>query len=213
MNFLRYHWYDIGGVLSIFVLTFVLVENKNLSNYQILMYLSLTSLFFHQLEEYRIPGTFPGMVNKILGGKNNTIPDRYPLNTHSAFIVNVVAGWFIYFAAALFAERAIWLGMATILVSVANFFAHTFFFNIKGKTFYNAGMLSSWLFFVPCTYFFFDIIHRNSLVSNTDYIIGIPLGITFNYFGVLKIIDLLKDKNTKYIFEQRNLLKKHRNLS
>lgn len=210
MKFLRYHWYDLGGVISIFVLLFVFIQYDNLTHFQILMWLNLVSLFFHQLEEYRIVGTFPGMVNGILAGKNNTLPDRYPLNTNSAFVVNVIAGWLIYFAAAILAETAIWLGMATILISMANVIAHTVFFNIKGKTWYNAGLASSWLFFVPCIYYFFDIIHSENLVSNIDYIIGIPLGIIFNYFGILKIIDLLKDKNTQFVFEQRNLLKKDR---
>lgn len=174
------------------------------------MWLSLVSLFFHQLEEYRIAGTFPGMMNHVMF--HSEFPDRYPLNTNTALIVNVVVGWLFYFLAAFFGEKAIWLGMATILVSIGNFIAHTFLFNLKGKTFYNAGMITSWIFFVPCVYFFFKIVYANNLITTADYLIGIPLGITLNVIGILKMIDWLKDKNTKYIFPQRNLLPQDRDV-
>src|SRR5690606_22705690 len=117
---------------------FVYISYPELSRYQLLMWLSLVSLFFHQMEEYRIVGTFPGMINRVMFKSN--IPDRYPLNTNTSFIINVVLGWTIYLLAAIGAEQAIWLGMATILVSLANIIAHTFLFNIKGKTIFNAGL-------------------------------------------------------------------------
>ena len=204
MEFLRKHWYDLGGILSIVVLVFVYKNLKTLSNYELLMYLSLVSLFFHQLEEYRIVGTFPGMMNTVMF--KSEMPDRYPLNTNTALIINVSVGWLFYFLAAYFGEKTIWLGIAVIMVSLGNFIVHTFIFNIKGKTFYNAGMITSWLFFAPCVYFFFYIIYSENLTTTRDYLIGIPIGIVLNVIGVLKLIDWLKDKNTEYIFEERNLL-------
>ena len=172
------------------------------------MWLSLVSLFLHQAEEYRIAGTFPGMVNSVM--YKSKMPDRYPLNTNTAFYVNVVVGWTFYFLAAILGERAIWLGIATILVSVGNTIAHTIVFNIKGKTIYNAGLATSWLLFMPCAYFFVSIINTNHLATNMDYCIGIPLGITLNVVGILKLIDWMADKNTTYIFNDRNLLPKDR---
>ena len=211
MNTFRKHWFDLAGFFAIVLLFFVFKNYNSLTDYELLMWLSLASLFFHQLEEYRIAGTFPGMMNHVMF--HSEMPDRYPLNTNTALIVNVVVGWLFYFLAAFFGEKAIWLGMATILVSLGNFIAHTFLFNIKGKTFYNAGMITSWIFFAPCVYFFFKIIYAGNLVTNTDYLIGIPLGIVLNVVGVLKMIDWLKDKNTKYIFEQRNLLPQDRKIN
>jgi hypothetical protein len=210
MKLLRKHWYDLGGILSILVLVFVYKNLKTLSNYELLMYLSLVSLFYHQLEEYRIVGTFPGMMNKVMF--KSKIPDRYPLNTNTALIINVVVGWLFYFLAAYFGEKTIWLGIAVIMISSGNFIVHTFVFNIKGKTFYNAGMITSWLFLAPCVYFFFYIIYSDNLITTKDYLIGIPIGIVLNVIGVLKLIDWLKDKNTPYIFEERNLLPKDRKI-
>ncbi len=208
MNILRKHWFDIGAILSILVLAFVFLNFKTLSNYELLMWLSLISLFFHQLEEYRVVGTFPGMLNTVL--YKSEIPDRYPLNTNTAFYVNVVIGWSSYLLAALFAEKAIWLGLATILISIGNIIGHTTLFNIKGKTIYNAGLATSWLFFAPCAYFFFPIVYNEHLITTTDYLIGIPLGIILNVVGIVKLIDWMANKNTAYIFEERNLLSKDR---
>lgn len=172
------------------------------------MWVSLITLFCHQLEEYRIVGTFPGMVNTVM--YNSKMPDRFPLNTKSSFYINVFVGWGAYILAALFAEKAIWLGMATILVSLGNTVGHTTIFNIKGKTFYNAGLATCWLLFVPCVYIFFYIISSQNLATVTDYLVGIPLGIALNYIGILKLIDWLADEKTTYIFPQRNLLKRDR---
>lgn len=208
MNLLRKHWYDIGALFAIVVLAFVFTNYKTLNDYQFLMWLSLVSLFLHQLEEYRYAGTFPGMINKVMF--HSSEPDRYPLNANTALIINVIVGWLFYFFAAFFGEKTMWLGLATILVSFGNFIAHTFLFNIKGKTFYNAGMITAWIFFLPCIYFFFYLVNKGHLMSTYDYVIGISLGIILNVVGVLKMIDWLKDKNTKYIFPQRNLLPSER---
>ncbi|NPD46424.1 MULTISPECIES: HXXEE domain-containing protein [unclassified Lentimicrobium] len=208
MKFLRNHWYDLGGFFALFLIVILLLNGQNMSFYQLLMCLSLLSLFLHQLEEYRIVGTFPGMVNMMMFKSQK--PDRYPLNAQSAVFVNVFMGWTTYFLAIVFAEKAIWLGMATILISTGNIIAHSFIFNIKGKTFYNAGMATSVLLFLPLSIMFFYIIHTEHLVQASDYFIGILLGILLNYAGVIKIIMWLKEENSPYHFPKRCLLKEEK---
>lgn len=207
MNFIRKHWYDVGGLFAVCVVIYLLLS-KELTSYDYIVWLSLVSLFLHQLEEYRIAGTFPCMINRVMF--NSDMPDRFPLNTNTAFIINVLFGWTLYFLAAIFGEKTIWLGMATILISLGNIIGHTFIFNIKGKMMYNAGLATSWLFLAPCVFFFFYIIHKDNLVATTDYLTGVPLGIAINIFGVFKMITWLADRNTTYSFEQRNLLKRDR---
>lgn len=79
MNFLRKHWYDLGSVFAGITIIYIFKFHYSLTSYQYLMWLSLASLFFHQLEEYRIVGTFPGMLNAVV--YKSEMPDRYPLNT------------------------------------------------------------------------------------------------------------------------------------
>jgi len=172
------------------------------------MWLNFTSLLFHQTEEYRLAGTFPGMVNRVMF--NSDLPDRYPLNSNTSLIINVYVGWPIYLLAILVSDKLVWLGIAAILVSLGNIIAHTFIFNGKGRTLYNAGLITCWLFFAPCVFYFFKMIHQEDLATKTDFLIGIPLGIAVNIFGVLKPIKWLADKNTTYIFKPNQLLPKDR---
>ena len=201
MQILRKHWFDIGGVLGIILVFVVCTNSKSLAPYNLLMWFSLVTLFFHQLEEYRWPGTFPFMVNSVLF--NSVTPDVYPLNSNTALIINVGIGWSLYFLAAISGVHAVWLGLATIMVSIGNVIAHTFLFNIRGRTFYNAGMATACLLFAPCAFYFFYVVHKFHLITTLDYLIGIPLGIVLNVVGVLKMIDWLKNKNSPYHFEPR----------
>ena len=153
MNVLRQHWFDIGVGLALLVGAFLFTNR--LSPLAWLLWVSLISLFLHQLEEYRYPGYFPGMMNVVMFGSQQ--PDRYPLNTNTALIVNVVVGWFSYLLAALFGEKLLWLGIATMLVSIGNFIAHTLLFNIRGKTLYNPGLLTALFLFLPIVVYFIFI--------------------------------------------------------
>jgi hypothetical protein len=155
-------------------------------------------LFLHQIEEWRFPGYFPGMLNSAMF--NSDLPDRYPLNANSGMIVNVFFGWGGYLLAALFWHQAIWLAFATILMSIGNIVAHTIIFNIKGKTLYNPGLITSWLFFAPIVYLFFDMVITEHLATPLDWVIGLVLGAVINYFCVYKMIVWLADRNTPYVF-------------
>ena len=196
MKFIRHHWFDLGLVLA--VLTAAYIANNDLLPFSLLLWLSLISLFLHQFEEYRWPGKFPLMLNTVMFDSPH--PDRYPLNTNIALIINVVIGWTSYFLAALLAENALWLVIATMLVSAGNFFVHTFIFNIKGRRFYNPGMATGILLFAPITATFFVSTISSGIATPLDWIFGIGLGAVLNVAGIFKMIDWLKDENTPYAF-------------
>lgn len=141
MAFLRKHWFDVGGALAAGLLAWVYAYYPSWSAFSLLLWLSLISLLLHQVEEYRWPGYFPGMTNRML--YRSSQPDRYPLNTRTALIVNVVMGWGSYAAAAVAGSRLPWLGIATLLVSAGNVVAHTLLFNWKGRTWYNPGQATA----------------------------------------------------------------------
>ena len=202
LNFLRLHWFDLGIIFLVPIGIYLYIYNQ--SQISFLLWISLITLFIHQFEEYRYPGYFPGMMN--IAMFKSEIPDRYPLNTNTALIVNTIVGWLFYFLAAVFSESLIWLGIATILVSFGNFMVHTFIFNIKGKTKYNPGMATAMVLFLPLTVYFFYLVITNNLALPLDWLVGIILGIILNIVGVLGIIYWLKDENTTYIFPKRSLI-------
>lgn len=202
MNFLRYHWFDFALVLAvILVISVFLIKPTGMT---LLLWLSLGSLFLHQVEEWRYPGYFPGMVNQTMF--RSDLPDRYPLNANSGMIVNVLFGWGSYVLAALFWRQAFWLAFATMIVSIGNIIAHTLIFNIKGKTIYNPGLITSWLCFAPIVYFFFNMVMVDHSATPLDWFIGIIFGAVLNYFCVYKMILWLADLNTPYILQKRFLM-------
>lgn len=160
--------------------------------------ISFIGLLLHQFEEYVFPGHFPRMMNTVMFGSKT--PDRYPLNPNTAFIINVLMGWGLYILAIIFAEHAMWLALATIMVSAGNVIAHGLLFNIKGKRFYNPGMATALGIFLPIVIIFFDFTIRMNLLDAWNLSIGLIVGIAINYFGVLKLITLMAKKNTPYIF-------------
>lgn len=207
LEFLRLHWFDIGIFFSLPIGLYLFFYPQN--ELSLLLWISLVTLFIHQLEEYRYPGYFPGMMNSVMFKSKE--PDRYPLNTNTALIVNTIVGWLFYLLAAVFSESLIWLGIATILVSFGNFIAHTFVFNIRGKSKYNPGMATAIILFLPLTIYFFYLVLTNNLASTLDWLLGFVLGIILNIVGVIGLIILLKDENTTYAFPKRSLLPSKRN--
>ena len=202
LNFLRFNWFNLLPALVISLLSGLLFTQP--LSMELLLWLSLGSLFLHQMEEWGYPGYFPGMLNTALFSSD--IPDRYPLNANSGMIVNVFFGWGSYVLAALFWRQAFWLVFATMMVSIGNIVAHTLIFNIKGKTLYNPGLITSWLCFAPIVYFFFDTVMVDHLATPLDWTIGLVLGVALNYFCIYKMILWLADRNTPYVFPKRFLM-------
>lgn len=199
MNILRRHWFDLGMVLALGIIFYLGLNH--LDTLTLLLWINLLSLFIHQFEEYRYPGGFPRMMNTVMFASDQ--PDRYPLNANTALIINLGVGWLFYSLAVLFGERLIWLAIAVILVSTGNFIAHTFLFNIKGKTRYFPGMVSAILLFLPISVYFFFLVIKGNLATPLDWILGLVLGIALNYLGIFKVIDWLKNKNSIYIFKEK----------
>lgn len=199
MSYFRRYWYRIGLVLATILAAAIAVGYWDISSFRTLLCISFISLLIHQFEEYQLPGYFPRMINTVMF--KSTRPDRYPLNANTAWIINVWLGWPLYILAIVFADKAIWLATATIMVSAGNVIAHVLLFNIKGRTLYNPGMASALLLFLPMVIYFFIFLVQHQLWSIDSFLVGLALGAAINYFGVLKPITLLSNKNTPYVFK------------
>lgn len=198
MAFFRQRWYQVGLGVAIVLLVSLPFWQDHLSSFRLLLTISFVTLLVHQVEEYQFPGYFPRMINSVLF--NSQTPDRYPLNANTAWIINVGLGWGLYILAIVFAEHAVWLAIATIVVSLGNVFAHGVLFNIKGKTLYNPGLLTALVLFLPVAIYFFVYLARHDLLDPANLIVGIIAGMAVNYFGILRLISFLARKDTPYVF-------------
>ena len=203
MAFWRQHWFDVGGGLALVLSGWLYVHRAELGREQLLLGVSFVTLLLHQVEEYRWPGYFPGMLNATV--YRSSTPDRYPLNTQTAWRINVLLGWGTYALAALFARQLPWLGIATVLVSLGNVVGHTFLFNLKGHTWYNPGLATALFLFLPVALVYLQLLVTQRGATSSDWFVGILLGIALNYGGILKPIDWLAERNSPFRFATRQL--------
>ena len=200
MRYAERHWFDIGAALGIALAIWLVIAGSDMDTITLILWISLLTLFAHQVEEWRWPGWFPGMLNVVLFRSDD--PWRYPLNVRSGFVVNVVVGWVSYLLAALFGASALWLAMATILVSVGNCALHLLVIPIRGRMPYNPGMATSLFLFLPVSVWFFIVAWPQMSVA--DIIIGLLLGVALNVGGVIGVIRALEDRNAPP-FEDRQI--------
>ena len=182
-------WFDFGALLGVVLGLWLIINGGQLDQVSLILWVSLLTLFAHQVEEWRWPGWFPGMLNVVLFRSND--PYRYPLNVRSGLVVNVGVGWLAYTAAAWFGESALWLALATILVSVGNCVLHLLVIPIRGKMLYNPGAVTSLVLFLPVSVWFFRAVGPMMLV--TDLVIGLLVGVVLNVGGVIGVIHSLRN--------------------
>ena len=190
MSGFRKCWFDVGVAFGGILVVVWLIVRPEFSTVQLILWVSLLTLFLHQFEEWRWPGWFAGMLN--IGLFRSDEPSRYPLNPTSGMVVNVVVGWGGYVLAALLWSHALWLGVATLMVSIGNCAFHLVFMPLRLKIPYNPGMVTSLVLFLPTVIWFFIASSKDGLLTSGDLLLGIPLGIVLNVVGVIGVIELLK---------------------
>jgi hypothetical protein len=146
MDFIRYHWYDLGVVSGGIMIYYYRANYRTLSIPQKLLIANFIALVAHQFEEYRFPGGFPAVMN--LAVQESSSPDRYPLNANSAMITNVVATYGLYLPV-IFFPQVTWLGLASVLFGFAQVWIHGILINMKLGALYNPGLISVMVGFVP----------------------------------------------------------------
>ena len=128
MSNLRKYWPDLGMLVGIVTLIGVWINRHQLSEITLLLWLSFIAILVHQFEEYRWPGTFPGLFNRVIF--NSSEPDRYPLNAQSAMIINLVIAY-VFYLLPVFFPAVIWLALGPILMGFFQFIWHGIFANLR----------------------------------------------------------------------------------
>ena len=202
MDMYRKHWQDIGGVLAMLLTGSLALFGKRLSRPQLFSALNLVAMLVHQFEEYRFPGTFPGQFNGGLFKSDK--PDRYPMNTHTAMVVNV--GFFdgFYLLPVLF-PRKVWLGLSPVLLGFFQALGHALLFPRLVGARWCPGALSAMFLHVPFGIAYLRALQEEQPPTRSDWIKAILLLPLFLVGGVVVPQQLLKDKESPYRFTEEQV--------
>lgn len=194
MKWYRDNWFYVGGILFIIQAFALILFGSDMEFLTKIMCLSFMALNVHQFEEYAIPGGFPMVMNMAFMGEKE-VPERYPLNKKSAFVCNVCFMYPIYILAIIFSQQ-LWLGLAIVIMGVAQIFVHGIAFNKKLGTIYNPGMASIIFLFVPLCVIYIWYVVTNCEVLWWHWLIALILQPVLGMGCLMLPIQKLKDKNS-----------------
>lgn len=202
MNYLRRNWYNIGGIVAIGTIIYLIFAWHYMVILQRLLLLNFVALLIHQFEEYGFPGGEPAILNMVLVSEPSSNPNRFPLNQNSAMIVNVVIAYTMYLIP-IFLPYVIWLGLAPILFGMAQFIVHGIIINRRLKSFYNPGLGAVVLLHIPIGIYYIYYIQSTGIASGWNWIIGIVYAFLTAFIFLDKIVhSWLADKNSPYAFTE-----------
>lgn len=207
MKFINRHWYNIGAVVAVCTLAYLILSWGELDMLVRLQLISFIAMLVHQFEEYGFPGGEPAIVNIVF--KNSDIPDRYPLNQFSAMITNVI-GAYVISLLPVFLPDVIWLGIVPMFIGFSQIIVHGLMTPKKLKSIYNPGLGAVVFIHYPVGIYYIYYIVTNNLVSATDWIIAVI------YFIVAVAIvingltyKIMPNRNTKYPFDKVEMERFH----
>jgi hypothetical protein len=207
MNTIRRHWYNIGAVIALGVLAYVVISWQNLEILPKLLLLNFVALLIHQFEEYGWPGGFPAIMNMVL--QPSSTPNCYPLNQNSAMIVNVLFAYPFYLIPVFF-PHVIWLGLAPVLFGMSQFLVHGIVANVKLRSLYNPGMAAVVLLHVPIGILYISHIVSNQLATGWDWLFAVVYWVLCAGIGLGKVgFSWLKHENSPYPFSDSEMRRFH----
>lgn len=195
MKNLRKHWYQYGGLALVILSGWLLIVRPQLPPLQLMMILNLMALFAHQVEEYQFPGGAPMVINRVVYDETRQ-PDCYPGNEWSIVLVNLSA-WVIYLVA-IAIPNIIWFGMGVMLFSLFQIIGHCLEMNIKLKTWYNPGMATTLLLFLPLGWQYIAYVLAHQLLSIDGWLAAVALLIGCIGLTIILPVQGLKNRQTKY---------------
>jgi hypothetical protein len=198
MPFIRRHWYDIGAIIAVGAVVWLVLGWQGMGVLQRLLLLNFIAILLHQYEEYGWPGGEPAIMNMVL--QPSDAPDRYPLNQNSAMLVNVLITYGFYLVPVFF-PKIIWLGLAPVLMGMLQFVVHGVVTNVKLKSIYNPGLAAVVFGHIPIGVFYIYFAHAQGLMSIWTWVAGIAFMVAVTYLTLPKMTyTWLADRDSPYAF-------------
>jgi hypothetical protein len=198
----RDNWFNVGAVLAMVIAGALALSHRRLSRPRLFSALNLAALMVHQFEEYGFPGYFPGLLNA--GVFKSDKPDRYPLNTNSALIVNAVAGYPFYLLPVLFPKRR-WLGLGPVLFGFGQAVFHGIVPPLRAKASYGPGFLSAFFLHVPIGIGYIRAVGSEWPSGRGDWARGAAYTVAFAALGIGAPLRLLRNEESPHRFTERQV--------
>jgi len=203
MKFLRDHWYDIG-IIPMAVTIVCLVINWNfIGVLQKIALLNYLVIFWHQFEEYRLPGGEPAITNLAMQPSDKGKEDRYPLNQNNAMVINLAAAYIVYFLPVIFPD-VLWLGFMPVMFGMSQFIMHGILTPRKiGNRIYSPGFCAVLFGHVPLGISWFYYTISNGMLGWSDVLLGPVYQAAFIAIFMRKIgYGLLSGPDSAYSFPE-----------
>jgi hypothetical protein len=198
----RQNWPRVGAVLGMGIAGATSLVARKMSRTQALSALNFAALTVHQYEEYEDPGYFPGQFNG--GVLHSKEPDRFPLNTNTALIVNVPLAYPFYALPIVFPEHRV-LGIAPVLFGFLQAAGHgTIFPKLAGDR-YSPGFLASALLHVPIGVNYLRALHAEQPLQRSELAKAAAYNFAFAVTSIAGPNVLLKDKDSPYRFTAKQM--------
>jgi hypothetical protein len=198
----RDNWFKVGALLALVIAGVLALSHRRLSRPRLYSALNLAALMVHQFEEYGFPGYFPGMMNG--GIFKSDKPDRYPLNTDSAMIVNAALGYPLYVVPVLFPKwRSV--GLAAVLFGFAQAVFHTIIPSLRANARYGPGFLSAFFLHVPIGIDYLRSVGSERPIERGEWVRGVVLMFAFAALGIGAPLQLLRDEESPHRFTERQV--------
>ena len=178
------------------------LSHRWLSRSRLFSALNFVALLVHQFEEYGFLGYFPDQFNA--GIFKSEKPDRYPLNTNSALIINTAIAYPFYLLPVLFSKRR-WLGLAPVLFGFGQAVGHGIVFPRLAKARYSPGFLASIFLHVPIGINYLRAVGSERPLGRGDWARAALYMVAFAALGVGAPQRLLKEVESPYRFTERQV--------
>lgn len=201
MNFLRNHWYDLGIIPAAVAALFLAANWQGTDTLLKLALLNYVVIFWHQFEEYRLPGGEPAITNLASQPSDDGPQDRYPLNQANAFFMNAMGSYVLYFLPVLF-PHVLWLGFAPVVFGMSQVIIHVIITPRQiGNHVYSPGAGAVVLGHLPVGVCWFVYLIANGLLGWLDVVLGIVVLAAFIRGVMLGIgYGTMKDPQSPYPF-------------
>lgn len=196
-KFYRDNWYYVGSIIFAALAFFMgFWGHSILSPLQIILVYNFMALLAHQFEEYAMPGGAGLIINAVMYGERKNY-ERFPGNKLSMFLVNVPGAYIFYIAAIIFPD-AIWYGLGVMFFGFFQLLGHGLVMNIRGRTFYNPGLITTLALFIPIGIHYICYVIDHNLITGTDYIYAAGTFILSVILILVLPIRSLMDRNSPY---------------